>query len=68
MQRFKTIPFTQLACPFAALFHDVNHPGVPHAQMVKEELPLNEINNHRSVAKQTSLALSWLLMFNDEFQ
>jgi hypothetical protein len=33
-------PLTEFACVFAALIHDVDHTGMPNAQLVKEKQPL----------------------------
>jgi hypothetical protein len=33
-------PLTQFACIFMVLLHDVDHPGIPNTQMVKEGSPL----------------------------
>jgi class 3 adenylate cyclase len=60
-------PLTQFACAFSALIHDVDHTGVPNAQLVKENHPLTSFYNNRSVAEQYSLTLSWELLMEDRF-
>jgi Adenylate and Guanylate cyclase catalytic domain/3'5'-cyclic nucleotide phosphodiesterase len=37
-------PLTHFACVFSALIHDVDHPGVPNAQLVKENTPMSHVN------------------------
>jgi len=60
-------PLTQFACSFSALIHDVDHLGVPNAQLVKEGLPIAYVYNNRSVAEQNSLELSWDLLMDPTF-
>jgi hypothetical protein len=55
-------PLTQFACVFSALIHDVDHLGIPNAQIVKEKLPLANHYKNQSVAEQNS-GMS-LLSFN----
>lgn len=50
-------PLTQLACVFSALIHDADHPGVPNAQLVKENAPVAAVYKNQSVAEQNSLVL-----------
>jgi hypothetical protein len=61
-------PLTQFACAFSALIHDVDHLGVPNAQLVKEKHPITSFYNNRSVAEQFSLTLSWDLLMEDRFK
>jgi class 3 adenylate cyclase len=44
-------PLTQFACVFAALIHDVDHQGVPNAQLCKEEAEVAIKYKHKSVAE-----------------
>lgn len=60
-------PLTQFACVFSALIHDVDHPGVPNAQLVKEKSPLVVKYKGKSVAEQNSVDLSWTLLMTDKF-
>jgi 3'5'-cyclic nucleotide phosphodiesterase len=60
-------PLTQFACVFAALIHDVDHEGVPNAQLIKETSPIAMKYEGKSVAEQHSLALSWNLLMKAEF-
>ncbi|KAL7562125.1 hypothetical protein ACA910_019867 [Epithemia clementina (nom. ined.)] len=61
-------PLTQFACVFSALIHDVDHPGVPNTQLVKEASPLVETYKGKSVAEQNSVDLSWRLLMEDQFE
>jgi hypothetical protein len=49
-------PLTQFAVVFSAIIHDVDHPGVPNAQLVKEKSPLAEMYRNVSVAEQNRYA------------
>jgi len=60
-------PLTQFACAFSALIHDVDHMGVPNAQLVKECAPIAKVYNNRSVAEQNSLDLAWDLLMDSQF-
>ena len=53
-------PLTQFACIFAALIHDVDHPGVPNAQLVKEQTKEAKRYGDRSVAEQNSVDIAWV--------
>jgi hypothetical protein len=55
-------PLTQFACVFSALIHDVDHPGVPNTQLVKEKTSLAQHYKGRSVAEQNSVDLTWRLL------
>jgi len=46
-------PLTQFSCAFSALIHDVDHTGVPNAQLiVVENHPVAAMFNNRSIAEQ----------------
>ena len=47
-------PITHFACVFSALIHDVEHQGVPNAQLVKEGVDVAMKYNNISVAEQNS--------------
>lgn len=61
-------PLTLFACAFAALIHDVDHPGVPNAQLVKEGTDIANKYNNRSVAEQWSVDVAWNLLMEDRFK
>ena len=60
-------PLTQFACVFAALIHDVDHPGITNQQLVKENPPLATVYKGRSVAEQKSFDMSWDLFLDPCF-
>jgi hypothetical protein len=60
-------PLTQFACVFTALIHDVDHPGVPNAQLVKENAAIASAYAGKSVAEQNSVDLAWDLFMDERF-
>jgi 3'5'-cyclic nucleotide phosphodiesterase len=58
---------SQFAIIFSALIHDVDHPGVSNAQLVKERLPVAIKYDNKSVAEQNSITLAWELLNEDRF-
>jgi class 3 adenylate cyclase len=60
-------PLTQFACVFSALIHDVDHTGVPNAQLVKEQARLSVHYKGKSVAEQNSVDLAWDLLMDDDY-
>eukprot|EP00934_Nitzschia_sp_Nitz4_P000393 Nitzschia sp. Nitz4//scaffold129_size63868//17137//21252//NITZ4_006196-RA/size63868-processed-gene-0.67-mRNA-1//-1//CDS//3329534896//393//frame0 len=58
-------PLTQFACAFAAMIHDVNHQGVPNAQLVKEGAEVVTVFGERSVAEQNSVVIAWDIVDRD---
>ncbi|CAJ1957666.1 unnamed protein product [Cylindrotheca closterium] len=60
-------PLTQFACLFAALIHDVDHPGVTNAVLMKENQRLATIYKNRSVAEQNSFDMAWDLFMDRRF-
>ena len=60
-------PLTQFAIVFSALIHDVDHPGVSNAQLVKEETEVATLYNNKSVAEQNSITISWDLLMQSKF-
>lgn len=61
-------PMTQFACAFAALVHDVDHPGVPNSQLVQEQSELARLYRNQSVAEQNSLSVAWELLMEPQFR
>jgi hypothetical protein len=61
-------PITQFACTFSALIHDVDHPGLPNATLVKEGTDIAKLYDYKSVAEQNSVELAWNLLMEDQFQ
>jgi hypothetical protein len=60
-------PLTQFACLFAALIHDVDHPGVSNAQLVKEGHPLSTLYHEKSVAEQNSVNVAWTILQDKQY-
>jgi 3'5'-cyclic nucleotide phosphodiesterase len=60
-------PLTQLACAMSALIHDVDHTGVPNAQLVAEKTNIAERYKERSVAEQNSLDLAWNTLMEPQY-
>jgi hypothetical protein len=61
-------PLTQFACVFSALIHDVDHSGVPNAQLVSENNDLAERYHGKSVAEQNSIDLAWNLLMQEKYK
>jgi hypothetical protein len=60
-------PLTQFAVVFSAIIHDVDHPGVPNAQLVKENTRNAQIYK-KSVAEQNSVKLGWEMLMQGEYE
>jgi hypothetical protein len=60
-------PLTQFACVFSALIHDVDHQGVPNAQLVSEKTDIAALYEGKSVAEQNSVDLAWQLLMRDDY-
>ena len=56
------------ACAFAALIHDVDHPGVPNFKLKAENPKLATTYKGRSIAEQHSFTLAWNLLQEERFQ
>ena len=61
-------PLTQFACVFSALIHDVDHPGVPNATLVKENAFIVQVYSGKSTAEQNSVDIAWQLLQQDMFE
>eukprot|EP00980_Cylindrotheca_fusiformis_P002325 scaffold541_cov138-Cylindrotheca_fusiformis.AAC.8 len=60
-------PLTQFSVVFSAIIHDMDHPGVPNAQLVKEDTRSAQIFK-KSVAEQNSVELAWGLLMGKEYE
>jgi len=60
-------PLSQFALAFAALIHDVDHSGVPNAQLVKEGAGIARMYNNKSPAEQHSIHLAWDLLMDERY-
>ena len=61
-------PLTQFAVIFLALIHDVEHPGVPNGQLVKEDSNLVRKYKNKSVAEQNSVDKAWNLLMEPAYK
>lgn len=52
-------PMAQFALLFAALIHDIDHPGVPNNQLVQEDAYVARLYNNQSVTEQNSISVAW---------
>jgi len=68
VHRILADPFTQFACAFTALIHDINHPGVPNARLIEEDPEVATYYKGRSVAEQRSFDIAWNLLQEDRFK
>mmetsp|Transcript_21055 Transcript_21055/g.34226 ORF Transcript_21055/g.34226 Transcript_21055/m.34226 type:complete len:471 (-) Transcript_21055:1074-2486(-) len=61
-------PLAQFVAVFSALVHDVDHRGVPNAQLVAERSMLAIQFNNRNVAEKRSITLAWNVLMRDRFR
>jgi hypothetical protein len=61
-------PLTQFACVWSALIHDLDHPGVPNTQLIKEESQLASAYKNKSIAEQNSVDLAWALLMDQKYE
>ncbi|KAL3922057.1 MAG: hypothetical protein SGILL_002411 [Bacillariaceae sp.] len=67
LYNFASDPLTQFSCAFSALVHDVLHPGVPNAQLMKEDPEAGKHYKYKSVAEQRSFDIAWELLMENKF-
>eukprot|EP00980_Cylindrotheca_fusiformis_P024793 scaffold12472_cov115-Cylindrotheca_fusiformis.AAC.6 len=60
-------PLTQFSVVFSAIVHDMDHPGVPNTQLVKE-MTRNAQIFKKSVAEQNSVELAWGMLMGKEYK
>mmetsp|Transcript_26865 Transcript_26865/g.75436 ORF Transcript_26865/g.75436 Transcript_26865/m.75436 type:complete len:1451 (-) Transcript_26865:178-4530(-) len=60
-------PFAHFAALFAALIHDVDHPGVPNGQLVREKEEMATLYSNKSVSEQNSIDLGWGLLMDSTY-
>jgi 3'5'-cyclic nucleotide phosphodiesterase len=61
-------PLTRFSVVIAALIHDLDHPGVPNAVLVKEDAPVAKLYKGRSVAEQNSVDIFFDLLMEPQFK
>eukprot|EP00980_Cylindrotheca_fusiformis_P016206 scaffold4815_cov107-Cylindrotheca_fusiformis.AAC.3 len=59
-------PLTQFAVVFSAIIHDVDHPGVPNVQLVKEKTRWAQIYK-KSIAEQKSVDIAWDMLMSEKY-
>jgi hypothetical protein len=60
-------PLTQFACVFSTLIHDVDHQGVPNAQLIAEKTEIAAFYKGMSIAEQNSVDLAWELLMGEDY-
>ena len=65
---YRSDPITQFAVAFSSIIHDLDHPGVPNAVLVKEETRIAKMYKDKSVAEQNSVDLAWSLLMEPRFK
>jgi 3'5'-cyclic nucleotide phosphodiesterase len=60
-------PLTHFGVVFAALIHDVDHPGVSNAQLILERHPLVDKYSSRCMAEQNAVDVAWGLLMEPQF-
>ena len=60
-------PLMQFSVLVSALIHDVDHPGVPNAVLVKEQSSLSKVYENKSIAGQNSVDLAWSLLMEENY-
>eukprot|EP00980_Cylindrotheca_fusiformis_P016282 scaffold4838_cov110-Cylindrotheca_fusiformis.AAC.6 len=61
-------PLTQFSVVFSAIIHDLDHPGVPNSQLVKENTRCAQIYKNKSIAEQNSVDMAWAMLMQDEYE
>ena len=61
-------PLARFTLVLASIIHDVDHPGVPNAQLIAENAPVAVAYEGRSVAEQNSLTIAWGLLMRKEHE
>lgn len=60
-------PLTHIAIVFAAVIHDIDHPGVTNAQLVEEQAPVAIRYQNKSVAEQNSVEIAWNILMDQSY-
>ena len=61
-------PLVQFAVMFATLVHDLDHPGVPNRQLIREGSPMAQKFESRSLSQQNAIHRAWDLLAQDNFR
>jgi len=62
-----TDPMAHFTVCFAAIIHDIDHPGVSNAQLIKEDTCMAARYQQKSVAEQNSLDIAWNLLMEPTY-
>jgi hypothetical protein len=60
-------PLAHFAIVFAALIHDVDHPGLTNRQLIEQCNPMAIQYHNQSVAEQNSITQARKLLMRDDF-
>lgn len=63
-----TDPMAHFTVCFAAIIHDIDHPGVSNAQLIKEDTCMAARYQKKSVAEQNSLDIAWNLLMEPTYE
>jgi hypothetical protein len=58
-------PLIRFSAVFSAMIHDCDHPGVPNAQLEKEDHELSCLYHNKSSAEQNSVEICWSLLMEN---
>lgn len=61
-------PLMQFAMVFAALIHDVDHPGFPNEALTRMKTPASIIYKGKSVSEQNSFEVAWRVLMDEDFE
>lgn len=61
-------PLMQFAVVFAALIHNIDHPGVPNEQLVSDEDEIAVEYKGRSITEQHAIETAWRMFMEGEFE
>jgi hypothetical protein len=61
-------PLARFTLILAAIVHDVDHNGVPNAQLNKEQGGIAVSYDYLSAAEQNSLDITWNMIMKDEYK
>ena len=60
-------PLAQFGVVFSALIHDVDHPGVTNAELIKEDAKVAQTYNGKCISEQNSVDLAWYLFMDERY-
>eukprot|EP00934_Nitzschia_sp_Nitz4_P000060 Nitzschia sp. Nitz4//scaffold32_size149145//116844//124363//NITZ4_002897-RA/size149145-snap-gene-0.11-mRNA-1//1//CDS//3329548123//60//frame0 len=60
-------PLTQFTVVLSAVLHDVDHQGIPNAQLIKEDVAIATKYKGKSVAEQNSVDIAWTMLMEPQY-